>query len=160
MWKYVMAWTKEISEDLRKTIVNVHQVNMVQSYFQRVWTPTIHWSGRLCTMEAIQYHCYIPKNNRSTKITSRGRCIILWEAPKNPMLTKSPLFHWQNVSVHEITIMGEYRITKVFMTGLQAENHCSSKRTLLSTISKITWVIQRIGREFCASLTSKKNFLA
>lgn len=36
MCKCVMAWIKEISENLQKTVVDAHQIEELQNYIQRV----------------------------------------------------------------------------------------------------------------------------
>ncbi|MBN3314585.1 XRCC4 protein, partial [Atractosteus spatula] len=133
--------SKEISEDLRKRVVDAHQAG--KGYRMTSKDSRLHQS----TVRRIVYKCRkfnttvtLPRSGRPTKITPRARRIIFREITKNPRVMSKDLqasLALANVSVHESTIRQTLnKDSKKEATTLQ-EEHCYWKNVLWTDESKI-----------------------
>ena len=108
LWKCIMARTKEISEDLRKSVVDAHQAGKGYKTISKEFG--LHQS----TVRQIVYKwrkfktiVTLPRSGRPTKITPRARRVIVGEVTKDPRVTSKQLkasLTLANVNVHESTI--------------------------------------------------------
>ena len=108
VWKHVMPRSKEISEDLRKTVIDAHQSR--KGYKTISKDLGLHQS----TVRQIVYKwrkfkttVTLPRSGRPTKISLRTNLKIIKEVTKNPTETSKDLqatLALANVNVHDSTI--------------------------------------------------------
>ncbi len=101
LWKWIMARTKEISEDLRKRVVVAHQAGKCYKTIYKEFRQIVYkWRKFKTTVT-------LPRSGPPTKITLKARRVIVREVAKDLRVTSKQLKAFltlADVNVHESTI--------------------------------------------------------
>lgn len=131
LWKCVIVWTNEISEDLTRGAVDVHQARKEYKTMSKEFG-LYQFTDKRKTFNTI---VTLPSSGQPTNIRPRSRSVIVQEVTRDPMVTSRNLkasLAMANVSVHVSTIRRTLNIKGVHGCAestkplLQKEHCCPS----------------------------------
>ncbi len=120
LWKWIMSWTKQITEDLGKRVDVAHQARKVTKPSLKSLDSTNPQSDRLCT-NGWNSRPLLP----SWEVVDQQRSL------QSRRCNTFSFSHWL-ILIFMSPSSGEHWATTVCRTELQEERHCSPKRRLLA----------------------------